>query len=160
MELMTSADISVMDRAKIQAQVLLPLIRALREEIGEERTSEILRSALDEASREQIQAEAQQLEGTPLEKFEAMMRRSGADNVSQIEMEMLETTPETLAFNVRACKYAELFTALGEPELGAMLLCAGDFHVAAVAGPDVQFSRSQTLMQGATHCDFCYRVKR
>ena len=58
MELTISADVSVMDRAKVQAQVLLPLIRTLREEIGEERTSEILRSALDEASREQVQAEA------------------------------------------------------------------------------------------------------
>lgn len=160
MELTTSTDISVMDRAKIQARVLLPLIRTLREEIGEERASEILRGALDEASREQIQAEAQQLEGTPREKFEAMMRRSGAANAAQIEMEMLEATPETLDFNVHSCKYAELFAALGEPELGAMLLCAGDFHMAAVGGPDVQFSRSQTLMQGATHCDFRFRVKR
>ena len=102
MELTPSADISVMDRAKIQAQVLLPLIRALREEIGEERTSELLRGALDEAAREQVRAEAQQLEGTPLEKFEAMMLRSGAENVAQLEMEMLEATPETLRFNVRA----------------------------------------------------------
>jgi hypothetical protein len=160
MELTTSADVSVMDRVKIQAQVLLPLIRALREEIGEERTSAILHGALDEASREQVRAEAQQIEGTPLEKFEAMMLRSGAENVEQLEMEMLEATPETLRFNVRACNYAKLFEALGEPELGAMLLCAGDFHAAAVGGSDVQFSRSQTLMQGATHCDFCYRVKR
>jgi hypothetical protein len=89
-----------------------------------------------------------------------MMRQSGAANAAQLEIEILEATPETLEFNVHSCKYAELFTALGEPELGAMLLCAGDFHVAAVGGSDVQFSRSQTLMQGATHCDFCYRVKR
>jgi hypothetical protein len=160
MELTTSADISVMDRAKIQAQVLLPLVRALREEIGEEHTNEILLGALDEAVRERIQAEAQQLEGTPLEKFEAMMRRSGAANAPQLEMEMLEATPETLRFNVHSCKYAEFFTALGEPELGAMLLCAGDFPMAAVGGPGVQFTRSRTLMQGETHCDFCYRIKR
>jgi len=160
MELTTSVDISVMDRGKIQAQVLLPLVRALREEIGEQRTNEILRRALDEAARERIQAEAQQLEGTPLEKFEAMMRRAGSDNAPQLEMEMLEATPETLRFNVHSCKYAELFTALGEPELGAMLHCAGDFPMAEVGGPDVRFTRSQTLMQGETHCDFCYHIKR
>jgi len=94
MELTTSADISVMDRGKIQAQVLLPLVRALREEIGEERTNEVLRRAL------------------------------------------------------------------GEPELGAMLHCASDFPMAEVGGPAVEFTRSQTLMQGETHCDFCYRIKR
>ena len=160
MELTTSADISVMDRGKIQAQVLLHLVRALREEIGEERTNEILRRALDEAARGRIQAEAQQLEGTPLEKFEAMMRRSGAANAAQLEMEMLEATPETLRFNVHSCKYAEFFKALGEPELGAMLHCAEDFPMAEVGGPDVLFTRSQTVMQGDTHCDFCYRIKR
>jgi hypothetical protein len=160
MELTTSADISVMDRVKIQAQILLPLVRRLREEIGEERTNEILSGALDEAAGERIRADAQELEGTPREKFEAMLRRSAAVNAPQLEMEMLEATPDTLKFNVHACKYADLFTALGEPELGAMLLCAGDFHMAAVGAPDVQFSRSQTLMQGATHCDFCYRIKR
>ena len=88
------------------------------------------------------------------------MRRSASDNAPQLEMEMLEATPETLRFDVHSCKYAELFRALGERELGAMLLCAGDFPVAEVGGPDVQFTRSQTLMQGATHCDFCYRIKR
>jgi hypothetical protein len=160
MEFTTSTDISVMDRVKIQAEVLLPLVRTLREEIGEERTTEILRGALEEAVRERIQADAEQLEGTPLEKFEAMMQRAAAVNGPQLEMEMLEATPDTLEFNVHACKYAELFAALGEPELGAMLLCAGDFHMAAVGAPDVQLSRSQTLMQGATHCDFCYRIKR
>jgi hypothetical protein len=160
MELRTSGEISVMDRGKIQAQVLLPLIRALRAEIGEERTTEILRSALDEAARERVQDEAEQLEGTPLEKFEAMMRRAGRDNAPLLEMEMLEATPETLRFDVHSCKYAELFTALGEPELGAMLHCASDFPVAEVGGPAVEFTRSQTLMQGGTHCDFCYRVKR
>ena len=160
MELTTGADISVMDRGKIQAQVLLPLVRALREEIGEERTNEILRRALDEAARERIRDEAQQLEGTPLEKFETMMRRAGADNAPKLEMEMLEATPQTLRFNVHSCKYAELFTALGEPELGAMLHCAADFPMAEVGGAAVEFTRSQTLMQGETHCDFCYRIKR
>jgi hypothetical protein len=39
-----------------------------------------------------------------------------------------------------------------------MLLCDGDAYVAEVGGPAVEFSRSQTLMQGASHCDFCYRI--
>lgn len=160
MELATSTEISVMDRTKIQAQILLPLIRRLRKEIGEKRTSEILRDALGEAVREVVEAEAQQLEGTPREKFEAMMLRSAAENGPQIEMETLQATPDALEFNVHACKYAELFARLGEPELGEMLLCAADYPAAAVGAPDVQFSRGQTLMRGATHCDFRYRIKR
>ena len=160
MKLTASEDITTMDVVKIQAQVLLPLARALRKEIGEQRTRELLRAAIEEASRERIRDQAGQLEGSPLEKFQAMMGRSAEVNGPQIEMEFRETTPELLQFDVKSCKYAELFQALGETEIGAMLLCDSDAYVAEVAGPAVQFSRSQTLMQGASHCDFCYRVDR
>ena len=160
MKLTASEDISTMDMVKIQAQVLLPLARALREGIGEQRTRELLRAAIEEASRERIRDQAEQLEGSSLEKFQAMMDRSARDNGPQLEMEVREMTPELLRFDVKSCKYAELFQALGETEIGAMLLCDGDAYVAEIAGPAVEFSRSQTLMQGASHCDFCYRIER
>ncbi len=160
MKLAASEDISTMDHVKIQAQVLLPLARALREEIGEQRTRELLRAALEEASRERIRDLAEGFEGTPLEKFEAMMSRSAAVNGPQLEFEVREMKPELMQFDVKRCKYAELFQALGESELGAMLLCDGDAYVAEIAGPAVEFSRSQTLMQGGSHCDFCYRIDR
>jgi hypothetical protein len=31
------------------------------------------------------------------------------------------------------------------------------FDVAAGLGPEVQLTRTQTIMQGASHCDFRYR---
>ena len=160
MKLTASEDISTMDEVKIQAQVLLPLARALREEIGEQRTRELLSAAIEEASRERIRDQTEQLEGSPLEKFQAMMGRSARVNGPQLELEVREMTPELMQFDVKSCKYAELFQALGETEIGAMLLCDGDAYVAEVAGPAVEFSRSQTLMQGASLCDFCYRIDR
>jgi hypothetical protein len=159
MKLSISEGISGMDRAKLRAEVLLPLARALRGEIGEARTREVLRGALEEAAREQIGAEIDQLEGTPREKFEAVMRRSGEVNGPQLELEMLEVGPEIMRFNVTGCRYAELFKELGETEIGAMLLCDSDFYVAEAFASEVEFSRSQTIMQGATHCDFCYRIR-
>ena len=160
MKLATSEDISTMDYVKIQAQILLPLARALREELGEERTREVLRASIEEASRERIRDQAEQLEGSPLEKFQAMMSRSARVNGPQLELEVREMKPELMQFDVKRCKYAELFQSLGETEIGAMLLCDGDAYMAEVAGPAVEFSRSQTLMQGGNRCDFCYRIDR
>lgn len=160
MTLEISEDITTMDTVKIQAQVLLPLARALRKEIGEERTRELLRSAIEEASRERISGQAEQVEGSPLEKFQAMMSRSAAVNGPQLELEVREMKPERMEFDVKRCRYAELFQSLGETEVGAMLLCDGDAYMAEVAGPTVEFSRSQTLMEGGSHCDFCYRIDR
>jgi hypothetical protein len=37
------------------------------------------------------------------------------------------------------------------------LICTADFAVADGFGSDVTLTRTQTIMQGASHCDFRYR---
>ncbi len=78
--ILASEEISVMDRAKAQAEVLLPLARVLRREIGEERTREIMRGAIHEAIRGRVRAQAEKLPGTPREKFDALMQNSANSN--------------------------------------------------------------------------------
>ena len=46
-----------------------------------------------------------------------------------------------------SCRFAEFFRALGEPELGALLVCEAGIDIAAAGGDEVTFSRSQTLMR-------------
>jgi hypothetical protein len=46
---------------------------------------------------------------------------------------------------------------LCEPELGFLLVCSSDFPFVEGFGADVRLTRTQTIMQGATHCDFRYR---
>jgi hypothetical protein len=58
---------------------------------------------------------------------------------------------------VTRCRYAEFYKELGEPELGFLLVCTADFAVADGFGGDVKLTRTQTIMQGAPHCDFRYR---
>jgi hypothetical protein len=40
---------------------------------------------------------------------------------------------------------------------GFLLVCSADFDTAAGFDPDVTLTRTQTIMQGASHCDFRYR---
>ena len=42
-------------------------------------------------------------------------------------------------------------------ELGFLLVCSADFDTAAGFGPGIRLTRTQTIMQGASHCDFRYR---
>jgi hypothetical protein len=58
---------------------------------------------------------------------------------------------EALEFDVTHCRFAEFFRALGEPELGALLICETDFDIAAAGGGEVAFTRDQTIMQGELH---------
>jgi hypothetical protein len=66
---------------------------------------------------------------------------------------------QALEFDITSCRFAEFFRALGEPELGALLICHVDADIAEAGGDEVSFSRTQTLMQGASCCNFRYKFE-
>jgi hypothetical protein len=43
---------------------------------------------------------------------------------------------------------------------GEALTCSADFALAEGYGAGVRLERTQTIMQGASHCDFRYALKR
>ena len=78
-------------------------------------------------------------------------------NEREVTVEMRRHDEHALEFDVTHCRFAEFFRALGEPELGALLVCATDFDIVAAGGSEVGLTRDQTLMQGAPSCTFRYR---
>ena len=68
-----------------------------------------------------------------------------------------DLSEDAFAIDVKGCRYAEFYKALGEPELGFLLVCTADFPTAEGFGADIELTRTQTIMQGASHCDFRYR---
>jgi hypothetical protein len=75
-----------------------------------------------------------------------------------LDRQVLSKTPDRFDLNVTGCRYAEFFKQIGAPELGFLLVCSADSHMAEGFG-DVQLERTQTIMQGASHCDFRYARK-
>jgi hypothetical protein len=69
----------------------------------------------------------------------------------------LRQDKEALDIDVTRCRFAEFFRALGEPELGALLICEADFDIASVGDGEVSLDRAQTIMQGAPSCTFRYK---
>jgi hypothetical protein len=53
-DVVPNQSISLLDRVKLQAQVLLPILEALRVELGESRANALIFSALREWSRQAI----------------------------------------------------------------------------------------------------------
>ena len=74
-----------------------------------------------------------------------------------LQYDVIEQSQDAFTFDVTRCRYAEFYKELGEPELGFLLVCSADFDTAEGFGPDVELTRTQTIMQGASHCDFRYR---
>jgi hypothetical protein len=75
----------------------------------------------------------------------------------EVEVEILRHDQEALEINVTRCRFAEFFRALGEPDLGALLICEADFDIVSVSEGEVSLDRAQTIMQGAPSCTFRYK---
>ncbi len=147
---------SVLERAKIQAQVLVPLVKALQAELGAPRANALVRKTLGDLYRAHSAEFAKAKNDTDLGKVVASAFRTYARD-DALQYDVLEQTADTYAIDVRRCRYAEFYRELGEPELGFLLVCTADFAVADGFGDDVELTRTQTIMQGAPHCDFRYR---
>jgi hypothetical protein len=149
--------IGVLKRREIEARVLGPLIEELSREFDRERVLEILRKVIVRIAVTQGRELAARMDGcSPLHLAESLddWRKDDA-----LQLEVLEQTDERLSFNVTRCRYAELYQALGIPELGEILSCGRDFALGHGFNPRLKLTRTQTILGGATHCDFRYAME-
>jgi hypothetical protein len=100
---------------------------------------------------------ADEIEGSPKNKWHEITETIEPPYIDDIEIEMLQDNSESLELNVTGCRIAEYFQDLGELELGAVLNCESDNHVADIGAPEVTFTRTQTIMGGGKFCDFRYQ---
>ena len=148
--------VSVIEQAKIQAQVLVPLVKALQAELGEAKANRLVRKTLGDLYR-RFGEEFWKSKNEPnLGKFVSSAFKTYAQGEA-LDYRVDEQSHDAFALDVTRCRYAEFYKALGEPELGSPLVCTADFAVAEGFGSDVTLTRTQTIMQGAPHCDFRYR---
>jgi hypothetical protein len=148
--------VSVIEQVKIQAEVLVPLVKALQAELGEARANAIVRGALRDLYRRYGEEFWRAKNEPHLGKAVASAFRTYARD-DALDYSVIEQSEDAFAFDVTRCRYAEFFKELGEPDLGFLLVCSADFDTAAGFGDDIKLARTQTIMQGASHCDFRYR---
>src|SRR5258708_32450771 len=144
-------DISLIEQVKIQAQVLVPLVKTLQAELGEERANAIVRKALGDLYRKIGEKWWRKQEARNLgEKMASAFDRFAAGDA--LDYEVINQAPDAFEINVTECRYAKFYKEIGAPELGFLLTCGADFRMAEGFAPDVQLTRTQTIMQGASHC--------
>ena len=152
-------DIPTIEQVKIQARALVPLVKALQAELGEERANAIIRNALGKLYRSYGEkwwlAQGSQNLGSNM--ASAFDRFAAAD---ALDYEVVKQAPDAFEVNVTGCRYAEFYKKLGVPELGFLLTCSADFPMAEGYGANVELKLTQTIMQGASHCDFRYARKK
>ena len=137
--------------------MLVPVLRALRAELGKEKADAIIRQALRDWSKQLFAAVGDSVDGSPRRKWAAMHAAMGEMTEKDVSVDLLRKDKEALEFDITSCAFAAFFRALGEPELGALLVCETDFDIAAASHGDVTLTREQTIMKGAPSCTFRYK---
>src|SRR5512135_479554 len=105
--------VSVIERAKIQAQVLVPLVKALQAELGELRANALVRKTLGDLYRRH----GDQFWRSRVEKNLGQIMASAFATYARedaLEYQMLEQSADAYAIDVTRCRYAEFYKALGE----------------------------------------------
>jgi len=152
----TLNDVGVLKRREIEARIVAPLLERLGQEYGHDQVRALAAEVIVDVAQTQGAAMAELLGGNDLAVFAGSMEawtRGGA-----LEIEVVENTPTRYAFNVNRCKYAEMYRDLGDPELGATMSCNRDGTMVEGFNPEITFTRTQTIMNGASHCDFVYEL--
>ncbi len=71
-----------------------------------------------------------------------------------------EQTDTRYRYNVTRCKYAEMYRDMGLGEIGHLLSCQRDGTFCEGYDERISSKRTQTIMQGASHCDFDYTFEK
>jgi predicted ArsR family transcriptional regulator len=150
-------EISHLQRRKIEGRVLIPFIEAAREKFGDAATRELVvetirRLAIEDGAR---WGEAY---GRSLAALKAVAEKVWAGGGS-LDVEIVAAGDDRLDFNVTRCRYAEFYKELGLAELGHLVHCSRDHAMIEGFNPDLTLTRTQTVMEGATHCDFRFTKK-
>jgi L-2-amino-thiazoline-4-carboxylic acid hydrolase-like protein len=152
-------EVPLIEQIKIQAQALVPLVKALQAELGEQRANAIVRRALGEQYRKLGERWWRAQQGTDLGAKLASSFETFAGG-GALDYDVVQQTSDAFDVNVTGCRYARFYQQLGVPELGFLLVCEADFPMTDGFGADVELTRTQTIMQGASHCDFRYTLKQ
>ena len=153
---MSTDTILLIDQRVIEANALVPVIKAFGKQIGLEAARAVVQKAHESMSQDYGRACAQEKGSNTMADLAEVI--SGWAKGGALEQEVIELTDTRYIFNVTRCRYAEKYRELGVAEFGHCLSCCRDEPFARGFNPDFKFERRQTIMEGAPFCDFKFFI--
>jgi hypothetical protein len=151
------AQITHLQRRKIEGRVLIPFIKACMERFGEAATRDLVLTTIQRLAVEEGAQWAERFGGdlAGLQRVAENLWAAGGS----MDIDMIQRTADRLDFNVTRCGYAAFWQELGLADLGALVHCSRDHAMAAGFDRDVELVRTGTIMEGKPCCDFRFRKK-
>ncbi len=156
---MSKTDLPIFQQRRIEANIIKPIFEELSTELGVERAKSILEAAIVKNAIAHGKAYAEeQNEPTSLLAFHGLLEQWKAGGA--LEVEMITENEQNVDYNVTRCRYAEMYRDMGLSEIGPILSCSRDGTFCTGFDDNIKLTRTQTIMQGASHCDFRYRYEK
>ena len=151
-------DMPILERRRIEAQILKHVHDVIAARSGTEEADAVIGTAVSRSAIDQGRDFATALGHTPsLQDFADIMPLWEKEDALRVEM--VEASPEKFEFNVVRCRYAEMYREMGLGRIGHLLSCNRDGDFCVGYNPQMKLTRTQTIMSGASHCDFRYRLE-
>lgn len=147
--------LSMLEKRRIEAEILGHVYEVLKASHGREAAMQAIGDSVRRSAIEQGQRfAAQSPGGTSLAQFVSLSQLWEREDALKIAVR--EVTDTDYRFDVQRCRYSEMYRDMGLGEIGHLLSCQRDGTFCEGYDPKLKFARTQTLMQGASHCDFHY----
>ncbi|WP_277593684.1 L-2-amino-thiazoline-4-carboxylic acid hydrolase [Pseudomonas chlororaphis] len=151
-------ELGILARRRIEAEIIKPIYDILVREHGQAHAAAVIGEAVGNAA---IQAgrhfAALEENGTDLKSFVELQVLWEQDDA--LKVEIIASDAEHYDYDVKRCRYAEMYHEMGLGEIGHLLSCNRDELFIVGYNPDIELTRTQTIMGGALRCDFRYRAK-
>ncbi len=133
---------------------LIPLLKAMAEQVGREEFVKMLRQASDAVVQKKTAGRPPVV--PDLTVFAANLKNMPPLIQHAIEAEILEQTPEAFEYRVKKCLWAKSFREEDAGDIGYAMVCYPDYAVARGLNPKLKLIRTKTLMQGDDDCGLRY----
>ncbi|MFN0095462.1 MAG: L-2-amino-thiazoline-4-carboxylic acid hydrolase [Dehalococcoidia bacterium] len=153
-----AAELTLLERRRVEAGVLIPMIRAFQAAFGVGEANAIAADVIRTLARDQGAAIRERANIQTMGDLQQRMAKGPISEGSLI-VDVVEQDEERVGFNVTRCKFKEMYEEMGAGDLGFLLSCNRDFASFEAMAPNLAFSRTQTRMEGADFCDFRYRLR-
>lgn len=150
-------EIGILQRRRIEAEIIKPIYDIMKRELGIEKAKAIIAEAITQAAVDAgKQFAAQEPAPTSMQSFVALQYLWEKDNA--LEINVLENNEQHYDYDVKRCRYAEMYQELGLAEIGFLLSCNRDSQFIKGYAPHITLERPHTIMNGDGFCDFRYHT--
>ena len=154
----STCEVSHLKRREIQGPIVVSLIKGFAKEIGHDKAIEVATDIIRADAKKSGRKMAEKCGGNTLAELARVVREVWSQDNAMV-INLLEETDKNLNFDVTRCGYAESYEKMGIKEFGVCLSCSRDEPFIEGFNPHIKLRRTQTIMEGASHCDFRYTLE-